>query len=461
MTGVESRLFAAQALLAEGWADNVLFNFGTDGTILSATPDVTKNGLPTARGPVLPGMLDVHSHAFQRGLAGQTERAGPDNDSFWTWREAMYSFVRRLTPEQVEAIASQLYVELLKQGYTAVGEFHYLHHAPGGGRYDEIAEMSLRVVAAARYAGIAITHLPVLYSYGGFGCLAVGDAQRRFCNTPDALMRIVDAVRTQYREDVGVRVGIAPHSLRAVTSEILSETVSAVHSEDPTAPVHIHIAEQQKEVTDCIAWSGMRPVDWLFAHATPDPRWCLVHATHTNDAEIRRVADSGAIAGLCPTTEANLGDGVFPLPAYIASSGIYAVGSDSNSSTSPVEELRWLEYGQRLRDQKRNVTADANRLSVGANLWIAAAAGGAQALAQPSGKLAAGKRADLIVLDGEHVDLIGRQGDDILDGFLFSGNDCKVRDVMVGGVWRVVDGHHSEEEIVATAYRTSLRELLS
>ncbi len=461
MTGTESRLFADQALLASGWAEDVLFQFGADGTILSAAPGAAAQSAPKASGPVLPGMVDVHSHAFQRALAGRTERAGPGPDSFWTWREAMYGFVRRLTPDQVEAIAAQLYVELLKQGYTAVGEFHYLHHAPDGSPYDEIAEMSLRVVTAARQIGIAITHLPVLYGFGGFGGLDVGEAQRRFCNAPDALLRIVDTVRNRFRDDPDVRVGAAPHSLRAVTPETLSETVAVLHAEDPVAPVHIHIAEQQKEVDDCLAWSGMRPIDWLFANAPPDLRWCLVHATHANESEIMRIAQSGAVAGLCPTTEANLGDGIFPLPPYLAAHGIYAVGSDSNSSVSPVEELRWLEYGQRLRDQQRNVTADPGRPSVGAALWRAAAVGGAQALARPAGALEAGKRADLIVLDGNHVDLAGRQGDDILDAFLFAGNDCKVRDVMVGGVWRVMDGQHAAAEIAAAAYGKSLRELLS
>ena len=452
MTGKAERLFADQALLAEGWARDVLFRFGPDGAIAAVTPEATPNGAPIAAGPVLPGMVDVHSHAFQRALAGRTERAGPVEDSFWTWREAMYGFVRRLTPDQVEAIAALLYIELLKQGYTSVGEFHYLHRTPDGAPYDDVAEMSVRVIAAARGAGIAITHLPVLYGYGSFGGVPLEDAQRRFQNTPDELLRIVEALRRQYREDPEVRIGVAPHSLRAVTRETLTETVAALHADDPDAPVHVHVAEQEKEVADCFAWSGQRPVDWLFDHAQPDPRWCLIHATHATDAELRRIAKSGAVAGLCPTTEANLGDGIFPLPPYLDAGGVYAVGSDSNSSVSPVEELRWLEYGQRLRDRRRNVAAASERSSVGAALWIAAAAGGAQAV---------GNRADLIVLDGGDPDLAGRQGDDILDAFVFAGNDCRVRDVMVGGDWQVVRGHHAEEEIAADAYRNVLRELFS
>lgn len=461
MTKASPVLFAAQAQLDYGWARDVLFRFEEDGTIQSATPDSSAHGAPIAAGPVLPGMVDVHSHAFQRALAGRTERAAAGEDSFWTWREAMYRFVLRLNPDQVEAIASQLYVELLKQGYTAVGEFHYLHHAPDGGAYDEIAEMSLRIVAAARRSGIAITHLPVLYGYGGFGGAPVGDAQRRFRNTPDSLMRIVETLRGRFADDPEVRIGMAPHSLRAVTYETLTETVAALRVDDPTAPVHIHVAEQKKEVADCLAWSGQRPVDWLFDKAQPDPRWCLIHATHASDAEVALIAGSGAVAGLCPVTEANLGDGIFPLPPFLAAGGIYAVGSDSNNAVSPVEELRWLEYGQRLRDGRRNIAADPRRPSVGAALWKAAAAGGAQALARPAGALAAGKRADLIVLDGDQLDVAGRDGDDILDTLIFAGNENRVRDVMVGGVWRVVDGHHAAEENAANAYRNALHELLS
>ncbi len=461
MTGAESRLFAGQALLAEGWARDVLFRFAADGTIDSATPDASPDGAPVAGGPVLPGMVDVHSHAFQRALAGRTERAGPGEDSFWTWREAMYGFVRRLSPDQVGAIAAQLYVELLKQGYTSVGEFHYLHHAPDGAPYDNVAEMSVRVVAAARGAGIAITQLPVLYGYGGFGGAPLGDAQRRFRNTPDQLLRIVESLRDRFGGDPDVRIGAAPHSLRAVTHETLTETVAALHAGDPDAPVHIHVAEQEKEVADCLAWSGQRPIDWLFDHAQPDPRWCLIHATHATDTELSLIAGSGAVAGLCPATEANLGDGIFPLPPFLAAGGAYAVGSDSNSSLSPVEELRWLEYGQRMRDRRRNIAADPARPSVGASLWTAAASGGAQALGRSAGVLAAGKRADLIVLNGGDVDFDGRHGDDILDAFIFVGNRCRIRDVMVGGAWQVVDGHHAAEENAAKAYRNALRELLS
>lgn len=457
----EDALFARQALLGEGWARDVLFRFGPDGGIVSAMPGCVPDGAPVAAGPVLPGMVNVHSHAFQRALAGRAERAGPGPDSFWTWRETMYRFVSMLTPVHAEAIAAQLYIEMLKQGFTAVGEFHYLHHGPDGVPYGDPAEMSVRIVGAARRAGIAITHLPVLYGYGGFGGAPVATAQRRFWNAPERLLDIVAALRRRYGRDPDVTIGVAPHSLRAVTAETLNETVTAIRAQDPDAPVHIHIAEQEKEVADCVAWSGARPIEWLFDHAAPDSGWCLVHATHATTEELGRIAGSGAVAGLCPTTEANLGDGFFGLTPFRDAGGIYAVGSDSNSSVSPVEELRWLEYGQRLRDRQRNIVASDDRPSVGGTLWRAACAGGAQALGRAAGALAPGRRADLIVLDGDHVDIAGRRGDDVLDALIFAGNDRLVRDVMVGGVWRVREGRHGAEESAARGYRDALAGLLA
>ncbi|NKB54993.1 MAG: formimidoylglutamate deiminase [Alphaproteobacteria bacterium] len=457
----EQRLFARQALLADGWAQDVLFDIGDDGDIAEVKAGAAANGAPVAAGPILPGMINVHSHAFQRALAGRTERAGRGEDSFWTWRDAMYRFVTRLTPDHLEAIAAQLYIEMLKQGYTAVGEFHYLHHGPDGTPYDDIAEMSGRAIAAAKRTGIAITHMPVLYGYGGFGGAPVAEAQRRFHNGPDSLLRIVEVLCERHRAAPDVRIGLAPHSLRAVTAETLEAAVSGLHDADPGAPVHIHVAEQEKEVADCLAWSRARPVDWLYDHMRPDRRWCLIHATNISPPERQRILDSGAVAGICPTTEANLGDGLFPFDGFAAAGGIFAIGSDSHVSVSPIEELRWLEYGQRLVSGRRNIAASADKPSVGAALWKAAASGGAQALARPAGSLSSGARADLIVLDGNHVNIADRQDDDILDGFIFAGNDCVVRDVMVGGAWRVLDGHHAEEEAAAATFRATVAELLS
>jgi formimidoylglutamate deiminase len=461
VSDTEHVLFASQALLSDGWAQDVLFRIGRDGEIATISTNASGDNAQVMLGPVLPGMTNVHSHAFQRALAGRTERAGPSDDSFWTWRDAMYRFVSKLTPDHVEAIATQLYIEMVKQGYTAVGEFHYLHHGPDGTPYDEISEMSGRVIAAARQAGIAITHLPVLYGFGGFGGVPVADAQKRFHNEPEAVLRIVENLRRQYGSDLNVRIGLAPHSLRAVTASTLSETVDGLHGDDSSAPVHIHVAEQVKEVTDCLSWSGRRPVGWLFDHIEPDQRWCLIHATHLSSEERQRIVESGAVAGLCPTTEANLGDGLFPFDGFERAGGHFAIGSDSHVSISPVEELRWLEYGQRLLTRRRNVAASPSQPSVGGTLWRAAAKGGAQAIARKTGVLAPGMQADLIVLDGDHINLADRRGDDILDGLIFSGNDRVVRDVMVGGKWRVVDGHHAEEEKAEKDYRAVLSHLLS
>ncbi len=454
-------VFAQQALLAEGWARDVLIDIDDKGRFGRITTGVSRGDASVAAGPVLPGMANVHSHAFQRALAGYTERAGPNEDSFWTWREAMYRFVSRLSPDQLEAISQQLFIEMLKQGYTSVGEFHYVHHGSDGVPYDDPTEMSERVISAARQVGLAITHLPVLYGFGGFAGAPLTETQKRFHNNPDALLRIVETLRYRHREDAGVRIGVAPHSLRAVTQNTLETMISDLHKIDETAPIHIHVAEQEKEVADCLAWSGKRPVEWLFEHANPDRRWCLIHATHTTNEELKRMAKSGVVVGICPTTEANLGDGLFPFRAYLDVGGAFAVGSDSHVSTSPVEELRWLEYGQRLATQRRNIAALPGRPSAGGSLWQSASTGGAQALARPTGAIAEGLQADLIVLDGSHANVAGRWDDDILDGLIFAGNDRLVRDVMVGGTWCIADGHHAMESAAAKNYGCAVAALLS
>ncbi|MEE8276450.1 MAG: formimidoylglutamate deiminase [Alphaproteobacteria bacterium] len=446
-----TRLFAAEALLETGWARDVLIEIDGAGNIAAITPRANPGNAPRAAGPVIPGMADLHSHAFQRAMAGLAEGAGADN--FWTWRELMYGFLAHLTPDDLHAIAAQLCVELLKQGYTCLGEFHYLHNAPDGAPYEDRAEMSVQVIEAARAAGIAITHLPVLYAFGGFGAAPMEDRQRRFAAGADAVLAIVDSLRHRYADDPDVGVGLAPHSLRAVAPALLAEAVAALHGGDPHAPVHIHIAEQTREVEECVDWSGARPVEWLLDNAGVDGRWCLVHATHMEGAETRRLAASGAVAGLCPTTEANLGDGFFPLADSLAAGGRFGVGSDANVSVSPVEELRWLEYGQRLTHRRRGVAATGDGPSIGATLWRAAAEGGARALARPAGALARGRRADLVVLDGGHVNLADRHGDAILDALVFAGNDCLVADVMVGGRWVITDGRHRREDAIASAYR--------
>ena len=293
----DTSLFAERALLPDGWAADVRFEIEPDGTLAAVTAGAKPDGASRAAGVVLPGMPNLHSHAFQRAMAGLAERAGPSDDSFWTWREVMYGFVARLGPEEVEAIAAQLYVEMLKAGYTAVGEFHYLHHGPAGTPYDDLAEMSRRVIAAAKATGIGITQLPVLYGYGDFGGQPAKEGQRRFLNQPDQFLRLVETLIAETSGDPQVAVGIAPHSLRAVTPETLNATLAGLGELDPDTPVHIHIAEQHREVHDCIEWSGVRPVEWLLQNMPVDPRWCLVHATHVTEEEVRRLAERGAVAG--------------------------------------------------------------------------------------------------------------------------------------------------------------------
>ncbi|HSD43078.1 MAG TPA: formimidoylglutamate deiminase [Burkholderiales bacterium] len=455
-----SRLFAPHALLRDGWADDVVLEIDADGTIIAATPRAPAHGAERLAGPVIPGMPDLHSHAFQRAMAGRAERRGASGrDSFWTWRDTMYRFVARLGPDDVHAVASQLHVELLKSGYTSVAEFQYVHNAPDGSAYADPAEMSLAHVRAAGESGIALTVLPTLYAHGGFGGAPLGAAQARFATSPDGLLRVVQRARDVAGADT--RVGAAAHSLRAVNPPELQALVDGITCLDPAAPIHVHAAEQAKEVEDCVAWSGQRPVAWLLDHAPVDARWCLVHCTHLDDAELPRLAASGAVAGLCPSTEANLGDGMFRLSDYLAAAGRFGIGSDSQVLRDPAEELRWLEYGQRLARLERSVAASAMQPSVGATLWDAAARGGAQALGRAAGALAPGRVADLLVLEAGHVDLAGRRGDDLLDALLFSGSGGLVRDVMVGGRWVVREGRHAAEDAIAARYRATVARLLA
>ncbi|MBI1243920.1 MAG: formimidoylglutamate deiminase [Alphaproteobacteria bacterium] len=451
--------FAPLALLPAGWTRDVRFDVGPRGDIVSVTAGA--DGADAARldGPVLPGLANLHSHAFQRALAGLGERAGPQGDSFWTWRDIMYGFVRRLSPRDVEAIAAQLYVELARHGYTGVCEFHYLHNDPTGERYETPTEMADRIVAAAAAAGLGLTLLPVLYQNGGFGGTAPSEGQRRFVMDDDGYADLVERLVRRHRNDPQVRVGIAPHSLRAATPEAMARACGMLARLDATAPIHIHIAEQPKEVADCRAWSGTTPIDWLLSNAEVDGRWCLIHATHATPAEIEGIAKRGAVAGICPTTEANLGDGLFTLGPYLKAGGAFGVGSDSNVSTSPVEELRWLEYGQRLVHQARNVTLDTPGASTGAFLLEKALAGGAQAAGRRMGALAPGFRADFVVLDAESPALVGRAPDTLVDGWLFCGNANPVRDVVIGGEWVVREGHHRYEDQAAADYAKTIRRL--
>ena len=390
---------------------------------------------------ILPGMPNLHSHAFQRAMAGMAERRGRSDDSFWTWRETMYAFAATVGPEELKAIAAQLYVEMLKAGYTHVCEFHYLHHQPDGRPYADPAAMSLALVEAAREAGIGLTLLPVLYMTGGFDGRALSERQRRFYHDVDAYIALLERLRDH--ENSVLRVGVALHSLRAVPAEAMRALLGSGATDG--MPVHIHIAEQIGEVQDCLAVRNARPVEWLLDNADVDARWTLVHATHLTAQETQQLAKSGAVAGLCPTTEANLGDGLFPLADYLGAAGTFGIGSDSHISVSPVEELRWLEYGQRLSTRHRNIAARGEGASVGETLWDAALTGGRRAAAIDIGRLEPGARADLLVLDDQSPLLAARGPRDAMDSFLFAGNMPLVRHVMTNGEWVVRDFRHREE----------------
>jgi len=397
------QLLAPLALLPHGWEENVRIECDAAGSLVSAGA-AKGDDLGSARrleGPVIPGMGNLHSHAFQRVMAGLTERRSSDADSFWTWRETMYRFVSLLEPEDIEAIAAQLFVEMLEAGYTGVAEFHYLHHDKDGQAYASLTETSRRIVAASKRAGIRLTHLPVLYMQGGFGGKPLSAEQKRFGNSIEQFTRLMDELHAEYARDPTVRLGLALHSLRAVDMESLRQVAEHSSTLDNLAPVHVHVAEQTREVEECLAFSGRRPVQWLFDSAAVDERWCLVHATHMVDAEIGAVAASGAVAGLCPTTEANLGDGVFPAAAFVEPGGRFGIGSDSHVPVSPMEELRLLEYGRRLANHRRAVLASGQQPSTGRNLYPLAARGSAQALGIVAGELSPEARADLVVLAPE------------------------------------------------------------
>lgn len=452
-------IFAKSALLPTGWAGNVRLSIDAGGTLAAVEPGATTGDAERLAGPVLPGMPNLHSHAFQRAMAGLTERASPTGDDFWSWREAMYRFLAVLEPEDVRAIAAQLYLDMVKAGYTGVAEFHYLHHGRDGRPYADRGAMSEAVIAAAKEAGIAITLLPALFLSSGFGGAAPTEGQRRFVNGVEDMMALVSETRRRHGGDPGVRIGLAHHSLRAVPPEPLAAATAALRALDATAPIHIHVAEQAREVEQCLAWSGARPVQWLLDHAPVDATWCLVHATHMDDAETRRVAATGAIAGLCPTTEGNLGDGFFQLLPYLEARGRWGIGSDSHVSLSPIEELRWLEYGQRLRERRRALAPLGQPKSTGLALWQAAVAGGAQALGRRTGVLAPGHRADLLVLDPGAPSLYRRAGDALIDSLVFASETSAVRDVMVGGRWVVRERHHAAEDRISAEFRRTIDKL--
>ena len=446
-------LLAPAALLADGWESEVVLVIGDDGRIERIERGSSGAADERLAGPVIPAMPNLHSHAFQRAIAGRTGAPSPaHDDTFWTWREAMYAVVDRLDADAFEAIAAQAYVEMAKSGYASVAEFHYVHHDAHGKPYADPAELAWRIVAAAETAGLGLTLLPVFYAHGNFGGTATTPLQRRFVHSTYTFEKLYDALAraaTAYHYVLGV----APHSLRAVTGEELGKIVRLAGA---GAPIHIHAAEQTREVDDCYQWSRMRPIEWLLTQAGIDERWCVVHATHMTDREVTGLAASGAVAGLAPTTEADLGDGIFRAEAYLQAGGRFGLGTDSNTVIDPFAEVRQLEWSQRLRLRRRNVLVDGTQAPVGRRLWLAAGKGGAHALGRSGGVIASGMRADLIVLDADDPALAEHPLDSVLDAAIFGPCRQPVRDLMSGGRWIVRDGHHAREQDVLRRFRAAL-----
>ncbi len=404
---------------------------------------------------LLPALANLHSHAFQRAMAGMTEIRAAGRESFWTWRTLMYRFLDRLTPEQIEAIAALVFMEMQEAGYASVGEFHYVHHQPGGTPYVQLSELSQRIFSAATQTGIGLTHLPVLYTYGGVKQEPLEGGQLRFGNNVGRFLQLVEDCKPLLPHSDS-QIGIAPHSLRATSPDDLHQVLKAT----PNGPVHIHISEQEKEVADVEAALGQRPVDWLLNNADVNARWCLIHATHMTDDETRALARSGAVAGLCPITEANLGDGIFNGAVYIDADGAFGVGSDSNVRISLPEELRTLEYSQRLRDRARTVLVQGEG-SVGQALYSGAARGGAQALGRAAGSIAEGQLADLVAINRTHPSLCSLRDDQLLDGLCFAAPDGIVTDLWSAGRHQVQGGRHIARDAILGNYRAAMAELLA
>ncbi len=452
-------IFAGQALLPTGLTENVRLCLDDKGTIKAVEVGVMPEGQEASgkNKMICPAPSNLHSHAFQRAIAGMTEVGQKGKDSFWTWRELMYRFLGQLRPEQTEAITALVYMEMLEAGYASVGEFHYLHHQPDGTPYNTLAEMSNRIFAAASQTGIGLTHLPVLYSYGGAGEQPLSGGQLRFGNDMERYLLLMEQAAKTLTANLPAdcQVGIAPHSLRATNPSQLYEIAATSAGK----PVHIHISEQMKEVEAVQEWLGARPIEWLLSNVNVQGNWCLVHATHMTTEETVAMAKTGAVAGLCPITEANLGDGIFNGPTFIEAGGAYGVGSDSNLRISLSEELRILEYSQRLRNQSRNVMLCAEG-SVGTAMYQASAKGGAQALGRNTGEFKEGYLADVVAIDTARVEFAGLRPDQYLDYWIFAGDDSVVADVWSAGRHMVKDGQHIHRAAITAKYREQLAVLL-
>ncbi len=447
-------VWAEKALLESGWAENVLIGISPEGLIESVVPGQAATGQTT--GILLPAPANCHSHAFQRAMAGLTEKRGPNpSDSFWTWRQLMFRFLDRLTPEHVEAIAAFVQMEMLEAGYSANVEFHYLHHQPGGVPYTNVAEMAERIAAASATTGMGLTLLPVHYQYGGCDKRPLGPGQIRFGNTLDAYAelhaRSTEAIAHLPSDS---RIGVAPHSLRAIVAEDLAHHADIAGAN----PLHMHLAEQIAEVEEIEAAYGKRPVEFVLDTMELNQRRCFIHCTQMLPHETEGLAKSGAVAGLCPITESSLGDGIFDGVRWFEHGGAIAVGSDSNVRISLSEELRTLDYSQRLRDHSRAALATPDK-STGRRLLDAINAGGATVSARNNGTLAVGKLADMMALDSEAVDVIGRTGDTILDCYMFAGDDRMVKDVWSAGRHMVTRGQHVKREAIVSAYARTMKEL--
>ena len=451
-----SRLHFASALLPSGWANDVQVVI-TAGAIAEVTPGVQPAAGDERHAIALPGLASLHSHAFQRGMAGLAESRGDSTDTFWTWRETMYRFALAMTPDDVADVATLLYVEMLERGFTRVGEFHYLHHDRDGSPYADPAEMATRIAQAAEASSIGLTLLPSFYAHGSFGGAAPHDGQRRFICSVDQFAKLMAASRKATANLPGANIGIAPHSLRAVAPDELAAIIPLAKG----GPVHIHAAEQVKEVEDCLAWSGRRPVQWLLEHAPVDQRWCLIHATHMTDEEVSAFAKTGAVAGLCPVTEASLGDGVFPAREFLDAGGLFGVGTDSNVLVGVADELRQLEYGQRLKHRARNVLSAGAGRSTGRTLFNDALAGGARALAQPIAGLTPGARADIVTFDAAHPSLAGRARDAVIDGWIFAAGNGAIDCVWAGGDKVVESGRHKLRQAARERFNAALRRLVA
>ena len=446
-------LWFERAWIGNRWEKDVRLRVA-DGRITSIEAGLAADAGDERHRVGLPGLCNVHSHGFQRGMAGLSERRSRPDDNFWSWREIMYRFLDRLTPEDVAAITAQAYAEMLETGFTRVGEFHYLHRDPAGAAYADPAEMAGAIVRASGETGMGLTLLPVFYAHGNFDAAPPSPGQRRFLNDIDSFSALLDASRAKLDGDANI--GVAPHSLRAVTPGELA----ALLEMSPAGPVHIHAAEQVKEVADCVAWSGARPVEWLLGNAGVDERWCLIHSTHLDESEVPRLAASGAVAGLCPITEGNLGDGIFPAIDYLAAGGRFGVGTDSNILVDAAQELRALEYSQRLAHRARALLAGEASPFVGANLFARAVEGGAQALGVPAG-LAVGHAADIVSLDLDHPSFAGTDDATLFDRWIFAARAGAVDVVWRAGVKRVEKGRHVGADAIGAAYRACIERLLA